>query len=199
MTLANFGPNCLAVALPAIRGYEAFRSRPYQDSGGRWTIGFGSCCLANGTPVTHGTPAVDTIQADAIMAAAVERVVASLNRLVTRPLATCQAAAVLTFTYNVGSGAVAGSTLLRDLNAGAMAAAAAQFLVWDMVRDPNSHLLVVSAGLVARRAQERKMFLGAEMSPTALVTLRHPQPVPPVAQVSPQPEADALMAAELTA
>ncbi len=197
MTLANFGPNCLAIALPAVRGYEAFRSRPYQDSGGRWTIGFGSTCLANGTPVTHATLAVNAAEADTIMAAAVERVVANLNRLVTRPLATWQGAAVLTFTYNVGSGALAGSTLLRDLNAGNMAAAAAQFLEWDMVRDPNSHLLVVSAGLVARRAQERKMFLGAELSPTALATLRHPQPVPPMP--APQPEADALMAAELTA
>ncbi len=195
MTPANFGPACFAIANPAIRGYEAFRSRPYQDSAGRWTIGYGSTCLANGSPVTHATAAVNTIQADAIMAAAVARVTPRLERLVTRALLDHQAAAITTFSYNVGTGAFAGSTLLRMLNAGNFAGTAAQFLEWDMVTDPNSGRLVPSNGLIARRAQERRMFLGAALSPTSLVSLRHPQPVAP----APQPGADALMAAELTA
>jgi lysozyme len=195
MTPPNFGPTCLAIATPALKGFEAFRSRPYLDSAALWTIAFGCRCLANGDPVTHSTSAVDTIQGDAIMAAAIGRVTPRLERLVTRALLSHQAAAVLCFAYNVGTGALAGSTLLRLLNAGDMAGAAAQFLVWDMVTDPNSKRLVVSAGLVARRAQERRMFLGADLSPTALVTLRHPQPTAPGAQ----PGADALMAAELRA
>ncbi len=195
MTPPNFNSDCLAIAKPALRGFEAFRSRPYLDSADLWTIGFGCRCLANGSPVTHATPAVDMIQADAIMVAAIGRVTPRLERLVTRELLAHQAAAVLVFTYNVGTGALATSTLLQRLNAGDMAGAAAQFLVWDEVRDPNSHALVVSAGLVARRAQERRMFLGADLKPTSLVMLRHPQPAAP----APQPGADALMAAELTA
>ncbi len=187
MTPANFGPAALAIGNPLIRGFEAFRSRPYQDSHGLWTIGYGSRTLANGAPVTHATPAVNTIEADAIMAAAVRLIVPRLERLVTHALLPHQAAPVLSLTYNVGTGALATSTLLRRLNAGDMAGVAAQFLVWDECEGK------VNAGLVARRAQERRAFLGADMSPTALVTLRHPQPTAP----SPQPGADTLMAAEM--
>jgi lysozyme len=193
MTPANFGPACLAIGLPAIRGYEAFRSRPYQDSGGKWTIGFGSTCLSDGSPVTHATPAVNTLQADAIMAAAVGRIVPRLERLVTRALPARPSAAIVSLTYNIGTGALATSTLLRKLNVGDMAGVAAEFLDWDHVRDPRTGLLVISEGLVARRAQERRMFLGADLSPTALATARHPRPAGP----SPQPGADALMAGEL--
>jgi len=187
MIPTNFGPAALAIGNPLIRGFEAFRSRPYQDSRGLWTIGYGSRTLANGAPVTHATPAVNTIEADAIMAAAVRLITPRLERLVTRALLPCQAAATLSLTYNIGREALATSTLLRRLNVGDMADAAAQFLVWDQCDG------LVNAGLVARRAQERRVFLGAELSPTALVTARHPQATGP----SPQPRADALMAGEM--
>lgn len=189
MTPPNFGPACLAIGNPLIRGFEAFRSRPYQDSRGLWTIGYGSRTLANGAPVTHATPVINTIEADAIMAAAVRLIVPRLERLVTHALLPHQAAPVLSLTYNIGTGALATSTLLRRLNVGDMAGVAAQFLVWDECAGE------VSAGLVARRAQERRVFLGADLSPTALVVGRHPRPTAPAMQ----PGADALMAGELQA
>ncbi|MBP8236036.1 MAG: lysozyme, partial [Rhizorhabdus sp.] len=52
----------------------------------------------------------------------------------------------MSFAYNVGVGALRGSTLLRKLNAGDFAGAAEQFLVWNKAGGK------VLAGLVKRRA-----------------------------------------------
>ncbi|GAB4235076.1 MAG: hypothetical protein Kow00121_62730 [Elainellaceae cyanobacterium] len=64
-----------------------------------------------------------------------------------------QFAALVSFVFNLGAGALAGSTLLRELNAGNYQAAADQFPRW--VNAGGRQLL----GLVRRRAAERRLFL----------------------------------------
>lgn len=66
--------------------------------------------------------------------------------------------ALLAFTFNLGIGAFAHSTLLRYINAGDLAAAAEEFPRW--VRASGR----VVQGLVKRRAAERAMFLSADYS-----------------------------------
>lgn len=61
--------------------------------------------------------------------------------------------ALTSFTYNLGEGSLAGSTLLKELNKGHYHAAAQEFLKWDMAN--GSHVL----GLTRRREAERKLFL----------------------------------------
>ena len=80
---------------------------------------------------------------------------ASVNTLVTVALSQNQYDALVSFTFNLGGGALGGSTLLRILNSGDYAGAAAQFPVWDHVAG------IVSAGLLARRRAEQAMFLAA--------------------------------------
>ena len=62
-------------------------------------------------------------------------------------------AALVSFAYNVGAGALAGSTLLRRIKAGDWDGAADQFLRWTMVG--GRPLL----GLLLRRKAERKLFM----------------------------------------
>lgn len=79
-----------------------------------------------------------------------------------RPATAHQTAAMVSLAYNIGVRAFAGSELVRAFNAGAVESAADQFLVWNKVRDPQSHILTVSRGLSRRRIEERAMFLAAD-------------------------------------
>ncbi len=63
--------------------------------------------------------------------------------------------ALVSFAFNVGGGAFAGSTLLRKLNAGDRIGAADQFVRWNKSKG------VELAGLTKRRLAERNMFMGA--------------------------------------
>jgi lysozyme len=79
----------------------------------------------------------------------------TVDHLVTVPLSVGQYSALVSWVYNLGSGKLQTSTLLRKLNAGDYAGAAAQFGVWVYgggVKFP---------GLVTRREAERKLFLGS--------------------------------------
>jgi lysozyme len=61
--------------------------------------------------------------------------------------------ACMSFSYNLGTDAFLGSTLLKDINAGRMQQAADQFPDWDHAGGK------VNENLLARRNQERAMFL----------------------------------------
>ena len=85
----------------------------------------------------------------------VEWAEAAVNRLVTVPLEQHQFDALVSFTFNLGQGALAQSTLLRLLNGGsAPSVVAPQFDRW--VNGPHGPM----PGLVRRRAAERAMFEG---------------------------------------
>lgn len=68
-------------------------------------------------------------------------------------LSTRQRMALISIAFNCGPGAVEGSSLQRDLNAGNYRAAADRFLEWDHAGG------VVVEGLKNRREAERAMFL----------------------------------------
>ncbi len=71
-----------------------------------------------------------------------------------------QADAVLSLAFNVGGATVAGSTLLRLLNAGNIGGAADQFLRWNRITVDGKK--TISRGLSARRERERALFLFAD-------------------------------------
>ena len=72
------------------------------------------------------------------------------------PLTPHAAAALTSFEYNLGAGALARSTLLRLLNAGNRPAALAEFRKW--VYAAGRPIL----GLLRRRWAEAAVFLGAD-------------------------------------
>ena len=68
-----------------------------------------------------------------------------------------QRAALVSITFNIGSGGFRRSTLLRRLNAGNYEGAADAFLMWNKITVNGRK--VVSLGLSNRRERERALFL----------------------------------------
>lgn len=144
-----------AAALDIIKVFEGFRSEPYLCPANVWTIGYGSTRTPDGRPVTKDTPPIDEPTATAWMQAHLdetERQVAALARV---GLAENQFGALVSFTYNLGSGALQSSTLRAKLNRGDYEGAAGEFWKW---RFAGGRVL---GGLVARRAAEEALFRAA--------------------------------------
>ncbi|MEZ2337687.1 lysozyme [Mucilaginibacter sp. RCC_168] len=136
-----------------IEGFEGLRLKAYLDSAGVPTIGWGNTYYADGKKVKLG----DTITrqtADLLLSYKMHEFAAAIKSLVKVPLNDNQGAALLSFQYNTGALAV--STLLKKLNAGDYAGAAAQFPVWNKSR--YNGVLKVNPVLTKRRAIEQALF-----------------------------------------
>lgn len=139
--------------LALIRESEGCVLQAYPDpgSGGEpWTIGIGHTGGVRPGDRCSEAQAMAWLRADAVDAEN------GVSRAVKVPLAQHQFDALVSFTFNLGAGALAGSTLLRRLNEGDTAAASAQFPRW--VKAGSQTL----PGLVKRRARERWMFDGGD-------------------------------------
>lgn len=129
--------------------FEGCRLISYQDVKGVWTIGYGHTL-----GVKEGQKCSQD-QADSWLAEDVSWAEASVNRLVHVPVTQEEFDALVDFTFNVGVGAFANSTMLRRLNVNDHGGAAAEFLKWGYAGG------VEVAGLLARRAAERQEFLSS--------------------------------------
>lgn len=142
-----------AAGLKLLKESEGFRSRAYLDVAGFPTIGFGHRlvhpeCFPNG---------IDEAQGEAILRNDVREAEQAVQRLVKAPLSQGQFDALVDFVFNLGAAKLAGSTLLKELNAGSYALAAAELLRWD---HSGEHEV---AGLKVRR--EAELALWHESSP----------------------------------
>ena len=150
--------------LELLKNSEGFRARTYADIAGFRTIGFG-----HRQAIAEDYPAGITMQqAETILAADVLTAESAISRLVRVPLNQGQFDALVDFVFNLGSGRLAASTLLKYLNAGNYDAAAWQLLAWDHTGSQEN------AGLKARREAEFRLW-----SPTAT------SPVIPTSRVIP--------------
>ncbi len=150
----------LAVAL--IAGFEGFDSVPYRDAGrGIWTYGYGFITTPDGHPVTEQTPPITRAAADTRLAADVSKVVASVRAMIYVPISSNAVAALVSFAWNEGTGALRKSSIMRMLNAGDPADAARYFDSYVFAGGKRLD------GLVSRRAAEAALFLrpdGAEIT-----------------------------------
>lgn len=145
-------PNVEPEAVKFVTDFEGFSATPYQDSGGTWTIGYGSTRDANGNPVTGNTPHVTQEQAAALVQRDLQSAAKTVADIVTVPIDANQRAALQDFVYNLGARNFESSTLLKLLNQGDFEGAAAQFDLWDHA---GSQVL---AGLLRRRQAETALF-----------------------------------------
>ncbi|WP_158750210.1 lysozyme [Acidobacterium sp. S8] len=127
--------------------FEGCEYTAYQDQVGVWTIGYGH----TGSGVAAGLT-ITQDQADALLLSDVAAACAYVNQVVSIALVQEEFDALVDFVFNLGRGAFAGSTLLRELNAGNFTAAAAQFDAWDHAGGQ------VVAGLLRRRQAETDLF-----------------------------------------
>ena len=134
-----------------ICGFEGLKLKAYDDGVGVWTIGFGTTIYPNGIKVKKGDTCTEA-QAKAYMVHDLKKFESAVNSAVAVPINQNQFDALVSLTYNIGTGAFKESTLLKKLNAGDIRGAAAQFDVW------NKGGGKVMQGLVNRRAVERKLF-----------------------------------------
>ncbi len=145
-----------------VEEFEGFSAAPYPDPvshGQPWAQGFGSTRDFDGNPVTPSTPPVTRDQARQMAMRDMKSALADVECEATTPLTDEEKGALVDFAYNLGEGALNGSTLLRLINKGDLAAAADQFQLWD-----HSCGRVV-AGLLRRRLAERDLFLKGIQSP----------------------------------
>jgi lysozyme len=152
MKLSNHGIN-------AIKNFEGLRLDAYRDIAGVWTIGYGSTRYHDGRPVKPGDRLANEQQASALFSNTLGQYEEAVNQYVKVPLSQNQYDALVSFTYNEGTGALRQSTLLKKLNENDYSGAADQFLVWIKITDPKTGEKVTCETLVARRQEERKLFL----------------------------------------
>lgn len=136
------GPKGLAL----IKHFEGYRDVAYRCPANVWTIGYGT--TAGVRQGQRCTPA----QAEAYLRADLAKFETAVNRGIRTLITQEQFDALVAFTYNVGAGAFAGSTLLRQINAGNFALARANFLKWN--RGGGK----VLNGLTRRRTAEADLF-----------------------------------------
>jgi len=126
--------------------FEGVRLTAYQDQVGRWTIGYGH--TANVNPGDTCT----LEQAEAWLQQDTQWACDTVNKYVTVQLTQGEFDALVDFTFNLGSGSLQHSTLLRLVNAGDFANAANEFQKWDLAGGQ------VVAGLLRRRVAEAAEF-----------------------------------------
>lgn len=129
---------------------EEFRDKAYQDTGGVWTIGYGTTKVV-GKPVYEGLTCTEK-QAEQWLTDDLAWAQTAVNKLVKVLLKQNQFDALVSFVYNIGDYAFSGSTLLRLLNAKQFDKAAAEFDKW--IYDNGK----VVKGLQVRRNFERSLF-----------------------------------------
>ena len=139
-------------AYELIKEFEGLRLHAYQDSAGVWTIGWGH----TGKEV-HGGKTISVYQALEYFELDIAKAAAAVNRRVTVALNQGQFDALVSFTFNLGEGRLAGSTLLKQLNLCDYAAAANELLRWNKATVNGRK--VALRGLTRRREAEKALFL----------------------------------------
>lgn len=142
-----------------VREFEGCRLQAYLCPAGVWTIGWGSTTI-DGKVVQEGQR-ITQAEADAQLDADLQRFYEALVRAI--PAVSGwpgnRAAALVSWTYNVGVGAMERSTLRRRLLAGEAPAT----VIGEELPRWNQGNGVPLAGLTRRRAAEVTLFVGQEI------------------------------------
>ena len=158
MTMKTSDAGLFALAL-----HEGIVPAPYKDSVGVWTYGIGHT-LGAGYPdpekMLRGMPAdLDAALRDVfdLFRRDVAKYEAAVNRAVKVPVTQAQFDALVSFHYNTG--AIGRASLVKRLNAGDVAGAAAGFMAWK--KPPE---------IIPRRKAEQELFAKG-VYPKGLVTV----------------------------
>ena len=158
MTMKTSDAGLFALAL-----HEGIVPAPYRDSVGVWTYGIGHT-LGAGYPdpekMLRGMPSsLDAALRDVfdLFRRDVAKYEAAVNRAVKVPITQAQFDALVSFHYNTG--AIGKASLVKRLNAGDLAGAAAGFMAWK--KPPE---------IIERRKAEQALFAKG-VYPKGLVTV----------------------------
>lgn len=134
-----------------IKKYEGCRLTAYKCPAGVWTIGYGHTKnVKSGMKITQN-------KANELLEDDLKRIGNTIIQLVNVSMHQNQFDALVSFTFNCGSGALKRSTLLKKLNNKDYDGAANEFTRWNK---SNGKVL---NGLVKRRADEKALFLKSKI------------------------------------
>jgi GH24 family phage-related lysozyme (muramidase) len=135
-----------------VRGFEGFRSKPYRDAVGVWTIGYGHTSGVG----PKSRPLAEHEAAALLEQDLDERYFPAVKRLPTFPaMAQHHVDALTSFVYNLGPGSIGTDTGIgRALRAERWSSAADEMLEWDRAGGRRLE------GLTRRRNMERALFRG---------------------------------------
>lgn len=136
-----------------LHSFEGLKLNAYLCPARVWTIGYGNTRYENGQPVRQGD-VITRQRANELFANIVNReFVPAVSRMVKVPLNDNQFGALVSFAYNIGTGALGRSTLLRMINANPNnPAIRAEFLKWNRAGGR------VLNGLTRRREAESNLY-----------------------------------------
>ena len=141
-----------------VKRWEGLRLTAYPDPGSRdgtpWTIGYGH--TSDGHLKVYRGLTITPAQAEAALEYDLNETAAAVEKLVKVDLTDNQFGALVSFAFNVGTGAFGKSTLLKKLNAGDYAAVPQQMARW-IYNDGKP-----MQGLINRRAAEAGLWAKGE-------------------------------------
>ncbi|BAP28949.1 lysozyme [Edwardsiella piscicida] len=138
--------------LKLIREFEGCRLEAYKCPAGKLTIGYGWTRPVDGVPI-HAGMKITKETAERLLKVGADEYGREVSSALRVSVSQSQFDALVSFAYNFGLPVLSGSTLLRKLNAGDYAGAAAEFPRWNKSKGKPL------PGLTRRREAERCLFL----------------------------------------
>ena len=142
-----------AAALLLIATHEGFSSKPYLDTGGVVTNGFGNATINPSKSVTV-VEALEDLKTNA------SNTGKAVTKCVTWPITQGQYDAYTSFAFNVGTNAFCKSTMSKKANQGDKVGSCNEFDKWMFVAGKDCRLKGSNcSGIVKRREEEKKLCL----------------------------------------
>lgn len=138
----------ILIAKKFITDSEGCKLTAYQDGGGVWTIGYGHT-----GPEVHAGLAWVQKQAEDALKDDLYNSYLAVRKYTSGTITDNQAASLISFTFNLGSHALATSTLLTKVKTNDLTGAAKEFIKWD--HDNGKEV----KGLLNRRLREALLYL----------------------------------------
>lgn len=140
-----------------VKKSEGFRSKPYLDSVGKPTIGYGSTFYENGVPVTMNDAAITIGRADQLLRNVSRAFYNDISEYINVELSANQWNAIMSFVYNIGVPNFATSTILKMINNDPNDSNIAnEFAKWKYGTIKGVKQII--PGLITRRAREAQMY-----------------------------------------
>jgi lysozyme len=139
--------------LDLLKQFEGIKLKPYLCPAGIATISIGCTYYEDGTKVKMTDPEVSQARATEIFLNVLKHYEASVDSFTRDDITQEQFDALVSFAYNVGTGALKNSTLLKKVNADPNDKyIESQFLIWNKVKG------VTIKGLTLRRQAESNLY-----------------------------------------
>jgi lysozyme len=159
-TQLNTSPRGIAL----IESFEDFSATPYLCPAGKLTIGVGHVILKSEPNLRTAT--LTPLQARVLLRADLGTVEVFLNGALPAGFSQFRFDALVSLVFNIGTGAFDRSTLLKQIKAGDLTAAEAEFTKWVFSNGQRLH------GLEIRRTCEAMMFRGCSDASIADIRVR---------------------------